>query len=82
MLHPLTIKFPLNFFIPEKFGLTRAQADYDPDLFANNVAESLGKIFQKIGQNARIAVTTSSNSSCPWASSACIGLSRRFHNDL
>ena len=59
MLHPLTIKFPINFFNPEKFGMTRAQADNNPDRFANNVAESLGKIFQKIGQNARIAVTQS-----------------------
>jgi len=53
----LAIKFPLSFFIPDKFGLTRAQATNYPDLFAHYVAESLGEIFQEIGQDAEIAVT-------------------------
>lgn len=42
MLQPLTIKYPLTFFILDKFVLTRAQANKHPDLIANDLAESLG----------------------------------------
>jgi hypothetical protein len=40
MTRPLTISGnPLNFFIPGKSGLTRAQADTDPGLPAQSVAD-------------------------------------------
>ena len=56
MITPITITFPLNFFNPEKFGLTKAQADNDPGRFANNVAESLGRYFRR---SARMPVLPS-----------------------
>lgn len=55
MTTPLAIKFPLNLFIPEKFGLTKTEAVSDLGRLAEKVAGLLGEIFKKIGQNARIA---------------------------
>jgi len=57
MISPLTIKFPLNFFAPEKFGLSKSQASGNTGVLAQKVSDSLAKMFQQLDQDAQIAVT-------------------------